>query len=229
MCHAALGYEYKEPEFRFRFTHVTKARLRLSTPVPTPRPGPGAKPLRADAARNRQKILDAARAAFAEDGRDAQIDDVARRAGVGVGTVYRHFPTKESLALAIVEQRFATIIEHLRNELIPDPDPWHALERSFELCVTTQLADRGYADAVASLADANALAGPMGPRAEQMQELMELSGVLVDRARAAGVVRDDLRATDMPPLYAGLASVVQAGVADWRRYVEILLDGLRPR
>jgi AcrR family transcriptional regulator len=203
----------------------------LSTPSSAHSPDSGIKPLRADAVRNRAKILDAARAAFAASGRDAQMDDIARRAGVGVGTVYRHFPTKESLAVAIVEQRFATIIAFIRDELLPDPDPWHALQRSFEFCAAMQLADRGYADAVASIAGGGATAGggTVHPHPDQMQEMLALSAVLLDRAHAAGVVRPDLTPTDLSPLYAGLASVVQAGVVDWRRYVEIMLDGLRPR
>ncbi|MDO8212943.1 TetR/AcrR family transcriptional regulator [Conexibacter sp. CPCC 206217] len=201
----------------------------MSTPTPIPPPGTGAKPLRADAARNRAKILDAARDAFAQDGRDAQMDDVARRAGVGVGTVYRHFPTKESLALAIVEQRFDRIIAEGNELLRTDPDPWRVIERSFELCATTQLTDRGYADAVAAIAAASTAHGPLGPPPQQLLQLIELSTTMVERARAAGVVRADLQPSDMPPLYAGLASVVQAGVPDWRRYMEIMLDGLRPR
>lgn len=189
-----------------------------------------ARPLRADAARNRLKVLDAARAAFAEHGRDAQMDDIARRAGVGIGTVYRHFPTKESLALALVEQQFETIIAYIRDELLTDPDPWRALERSFEFCATTQEADRGYADVVASIAGGVPAVGgaPPGLPQERVAEMMALTEQLLARAHAAGVVRADLRAEDMPAFYAGLAKVVQAGIADWRRYVELLLDALRP-
>lgn len=190
-----------------------------------------ARRLRADAARNRLRVLDAARAAFAEHGREAQMDDIARRAGVGVGTVYRHFPTKESLALALVEERFKAIIAFMRDELLPDPDPWRAIERSFEFCATTQEADRGYADVVASIAGGSPTVGGAPPALphEDVAELMALTEQLLARAHAAGVVRADLRAADMPPFYAGLAKVVQAGIADWRRYVDLLLDALRPR
>jgi AcrR family transcriptional regulator len=182
------------------------------------------KRLRADAARNRAKVLEAARAAFGEHGAEAQMDDIARRAGVGVGTVYRHFPTKEALAEALVEERFERKIAYVRG-VLGEPDPWRALERCLEHCAETQEHDRAWATALATMAGGV----PAGPRAHQIDELLGLQEQLLQRARAAGVVREDLVAADMPPLYCGLASVVLAGVADWRRYLELLLDGLRPR
>lgn len=183
--------------------------------------------LRADAARNRAKVLEAARAAFGEHGAEAQMEDVARRAGVGVGTVYRHFPTKQALGEALVEERFDRTIAYARS-LLDEPDPWRALERSFEFCATTQERDRAWAAALATFACGRP-AAPPAPLDHQYEQLLAITGQMIERARTAGVVRDDLVATDMPPLYAGLASVVQAGVADWRRYVRLLLDGLRPR
>jgi len=194
--------------------------------------------LRADAARNRAKVLEAARAAFAEHGAEAQMEDVARRAGVGVGTVYRHFPTKHALAAALVEEKFDRVIAHAR-ELLDEPDPWRAIERSFEFCATAQERDRAYAGVLASVAGSGAASDDArapgatppvaGPREHQLAELLAITERMLERARAAGAIRDDLAAADMPPLYCGLASVVQAGVADWRRYLELLLDGLRPR
>ena len=83
------------------------------------RPGCAAKPLRADARRNRERILKAARAVFADQGIDAQIDDVAKRAKVGVGTVYRHFPTKEALLDALVRERFEEIAQFAEEALAP--------------------------------------------------------------------------------------------------------------
>jgi AcrR family transcriptional regulator len=223
----------------------------LSSANPTPAPDPGAKPRRADAARNRLKILDAARATFAEQGPSAQIDEIARRAGVGVGTVYRHFPTKESLARAMVEQRFGVVVAFVRDELLHEPDPWRAIERSFEFCATQQEQDRGYAELVASIAGGVAIGiaqpaahtpaattpagvpmidkGMINPPPEQLEEMFALTTELVARAKAAGVVRDDLQPSDMPPFYAALAAIVRAGVTNWRRYVEIVLDGLRPQ
>ena len=83
------------------------------------------RPLRADARRNRERVIAAARAVFAEHGRDAQMDDVARRAGVGVGTVYRHFPTKEALLVALALDAFERVVAEARRAL-ENPDPWEA-------------------------------------------------------------------------------------------------------
>jgi len=179
--------------------------------------------LRADAVRNRAKVLEAARAAFAEHGAEAQIEDVARRAGVGVGTVYRHFPTKQALAEALIEERFDHTIAFVRALVDEEPDPWRAIERCFEYCAATQERDRAWAGVLALMAG-----GMVGPREHQMQELLTLEEQLIARARAAGVVRDDLTAADMPALFCGLGSVVLAGGRNWRRYLDLLLDGLRP-
>src|SRR3954452_14045855 len=118
-----------EVEFRFRFERYgidvpfVKPYSRRMTEI-------AAKPLRADARRNRERVLTAARAAFAEHGREAQMDDVAKRAGVGVGTVYRHFPTKEALVNALASDLFSGVMEAGRQGLAIE-DPWegfvHAL------------------------------------------------------------------------------------------------------
>ncbi|HKG04695.1 MAG TPA: helix-turn-helix domain-containing protein [Conexibacter sp.] len=182
--------------------------------------------LRADAARNRAKVIEAGRAAFAEHGSEAQMEDVARRAGVGVGTVYRHFPTKQALAEALIEERFDRTIAYVRALLDDEPDPWRAIERCFEYCAATQEQDRAWAAVLVLMAGG---IGGMGPRQHQMQELLALEDQLIARACKAGVVRDDLTAADMPALFCALASVVQAGDRNWRRYLDLLLDGLRPR
>ena len=184
------------------------------------------KPLRADAVRNRAKVLEAARAAFAEHGAEAQMEDVARRAGVGVGTVYRHFPTKQALGEALIEERFDRTIAFVRELIDTEPDPWNAIERCFEYCATTQERDRAWAAVLSLMAGGIAA---MGPREHQMRELLALEEQLIARAREAGVVRADLSAADMPALFCALASVVQAGGRNWRRYLDLLLDGLRPQ
>jgi AcrR family transcriptional regulator len=173
--------------------------------------------------RNRASVLDAARTAFAEHGADAQMDEIARRAGVGVGTVYRHFPTKRALADALVEERFERTIAYVQG-LLDEPDPWVAIVKSFEFCATTQEQNRAWAGVLAAIAGGS---DTMQPAEHQLVRLIALTDRMLARAHAAGAIRPDLTSADMPPLYCGLAAVVQAGVADWRRYLELLLDGLR--
>src|SRR5450755_4694198 len=86
------------------------------------------RPLRADARRNRERILESARAVFAEYGAEAQIDDVARRAGVGVGTVYRHFPTKEALLVELLREKFRLFADRGRAALTQDGEPFTLIE-----------------------------------------------------------------------------------------------------
>ena len=215
-----VGYN-AEPELRFRMPTIRRSDSVCQPSSPTI----VTSRLRADAVRNRAKVLEAARAAFAEHGAEAQMEDVARRAGVGVGTVYRHFPTKQALAEALVEERFDRTIAFVRELVDEEPDPWRAIERCFEYCA----AHAGAATAPGRPRSRRWPAGAMvGPREHQLSELLALEEQLLARARAAGVVREDLKADDMPALFCALASVVQAGVADWRRYLELLLDGSAP-
>ena len=154
------------------------------------------------------------------------MEDVARRAGVGVGTVYRHFPTKQALAEALVEERFDRTIAYVRALLDDEPDPWRAIERCFEYCAATQEQDRAWAAVLALMAGG---IGAMGPREHQMQELLALEDQLIARARDGRRRARGPRRGRHAPLFCALASVVQAGGRDWRRYLDLLLDGLRPR
>src|SRR5690349_22608185 len=110
---------------------------------------PGDRPLRADARRNREKVLTAARKVFSEHGRDAQMDDVARRAGVGVGTVYRHFPTKEALIEALVVDSFQKIALRAEAALQAD-DAWDALASTLWAGAEILAADRALSEVFAS-------------------------------------------------------------------------------
>jgi AcrR family transcriptional regulator len=178
------------------------------------------KPLRADARRNREKVLAAARAVFAEQGVDAQMDDVARKADVGVGTVYRHFPTKEALLSALHDEHFAVVAVYVRNLLTLD-DPWDAFTRAMWFGAEKSVGDRAFSEIL--------MAYP--PRTcPGKEDLFVTVGELMDRCKAAGRMRPDAMVDDIGLLMCGVgsASHMEHPVPDaWRRHLAILLDGLR--
>jgi len=182
--------------------------------------------LRADARRNRERILDSAREVFGEAGVDAQIDDVARRAGVGVGTVYRHFPTKEALAVELVRQKFRLFAENVRAGLQRDDEPFDVLEDV--LRANARLCAR---DAVMQ----HALSGVGESFWEQAQpefgELITLTAELVARAHAAGTMRPDVGAQDIPMLMSGVSSTMAHSLPgfDWRRHLDLVIEMLRAK
>src|SRR4051794_39871605 len=114
------------------------------------------RPLRADAARNRARVLDAARAAFAEGGLDVGVEEIARRAGVGKGTLYRRFPTKEALVRAIFDDILEEIAR-LVEEADAEPDPWTAFARYLHATARMQASNQGFYDVVAQRLGAAAL------------------------------------------------------------------------
>ncbi len=180
------------------------------------------RPLRADARRNRERILVAAREVCAQQGAHVQIDDVARIAGVGVGTVYRHFPTKDALIEALVAEKFRITIDNIRAALEIE-DPWEAFAAGLRSNAEVMAADAGLRDALIRL-------GPAARTSDaDRAELHGLAARLIERAQAAGVLRDDVTADDVGALVAGLCSSMGHPEVDWRRHLEILLDGLRPR
>jgi AcrR family transcriptional regulator len=181
------------------------------------------RPLRADARRNREKVLAAARAVFSEHGREAQMDDVARRAGVGVGTVYRHFPTKEALIEALMVDAFQTIADEARRALDIE-DPWEAFSTVLWSGAETMSADRALSEVFASIPGAMESAMPtIGGLTESMETIMR-------RAQAAGVLRPDAMIDDIPMLMCGIGSATKKEhrcEGAWRRHLSIVLDGLR--
>ncbi|MGO9976777.1 MAG: TetR/AcrR family transcriptional regulator [Solirubrobacteraceae bacterium] len=183
------------------------------------------RPLRADARRNRERILESARAVFAEYGADAQIDDVARKAGVGVGTVYRHFPTKEALLVELLREKFRLFSARARDALEQDGEPFAVIE---------DLLRRNAETAANDAAVQHALAGAgehiwMQAQAEQ-QELVALTEDLIASARRAGTIRQDVDANDIAMLMCGLCSTMGAKPGfDWRRHLELVIDVLRAR
>ncbi len=171
-----------------------------------------AKPMRADARRNRERVLEAARACFGRDGMTAQIDDVAACAGVGVGTVYRHFATKEALieALAALERE----------------DPWEGFS-GFIRCGAQLMAEN------------RALAQISADRPEVMQQAAVTADAefgffatveaVIDRAQRAGTLREDFELEDVPGIMCSLGAlqISPKGYANWQRVLELVLEGCR--
>ena len=184
---------------------------------------PGDRPLRADARRNREKVLVAARAVFSEHGRDAQMDDVARRAGVGVGTVYRHFPTKEALIEALMVAAFEAIAAQAEAALEID-DPWEAFASVLWQGAEIMAADRALSEVFASIPGAMEAAMPT------VEGLTETMTHVIRRAQEAGVLRDDMIVDDVPMVMCGIGSATKKQhrcEGAWRRHLTIVLDGLR--
>jgi AcrR family transcriptional regulator len=179
--------------------------------------------MRADARRNRERILAAAGVAFSTYGSDAQMDDVARAAGVGVGTVYRHFPTKEALLGDLVRRKFEIFAANAREALQAGGDPWEALagllRRNAEVMASDLAVQQALTASVASWKMA----------AEPREELFALGTQLVERAKASGQLRADFTVDDIPLVMCGVSSTMAAGDFDWRRHLEICLDGMRAR
>jgi AcrR family transcriptional regulator len=181
------------------------------------------KPLRADARRNREKVLKAARAVFAEQGRDAQMDDVARRAKVGVGTLYRHFPTKEALLDALSDEMFSAIAAHAERALERE-DAWEAFKDVLWFGGEKTSGDRSFTEVLAAVRDGT-------PReSEAKRVLRESVAELMRRAQEAGHMRPDVMIDDIPLLMCGIGSATgleHPHAEAWRRHLAIVLDGMR--
>jgi AcrR family transcriptional regulator len=178
--------------------------------------------LRADARRNRQRIMSAGRELFARDGPEAQMDEIAAHAGVGIGTVYRHFPTKEALLTEMVRIRFEEFaaIAALAEDTV---DPRDALETVMRRSAEAVEGDMGFRLAM------------MGSNQLEWEGIEEQKAVLaailtriIRRAVSAGVVRDDFTFEDFGMVMCGITSTMyfKPGSADWRRHLVITLDGV---
>jgi AcrR family transcriptional regulator len=183
------------------------------------------RPMRSDARRNRERVLAAAEAVFSELGLRAQVEEVARRAGVGVGTVCRHFPTKQALVEAVLEAMYESLV-HDAQVALEQPDPGVAF-RSFVVSLSDfQARHRGLAEQMAAEIDLPVSARPL------RTALRESISALVARAQDAGAIRSDIGPADVALLFSGVANATAlAGdlqPALRERYVAIILDGLRP-
>ncbi len=182
------------------------------------------RPLRADARRNRERVLIAAREVFAEQGREAQMDDVARRAEVGVGTVYRHFPTKEALIDALVAEAFGQLLVVAKEQAARTDDAWDALVTTLWAGAEILAGDRALSLIMTEMY------GPVNVDIDIQREMHETMTVLVARAQASGELRADAILDDVPMLMCGIGTATAKPhmVPDaWRRHLAIVIDGLR--
>lgn len=199
------------------------------TPTAGPPAGEAAeqtqRPLRRDAERNRKRILLAAAQVFSERGLDATLDDVARRAGVGVGTVYRRFPDKETLVAELFQDRIDELVS-VAEEACMAGDPWDGLVSYLEHVSAAMSGDLG-------LRQMMMFATYGKDRVTYAQERMRpVIARLVARAQRAGELRGDFSATDVPMIALMLSQATEyAAPAQpdlWRRYLALIIDGLRP-
>jgi AcrR family transcriptional regulator len=182
------------------------------------------RPLRADARRNRERVLAAAREVFAEYGLDAQMDDVARAAGVGVGTVYRHFPTKEAVVEAVARGGYDDLCA-IAHEALDEEDAWEAFSGFMWRGARLHRDDRAQCEIHSTRPDVvQRVAG-------DKRELLGMVAELIERGQKADVLRADLSSSDMPMLWCALGAAQQRSPDDagWERYLTLMLDGLRAK
>jgi AcrR family transcriptional regulator len=179
---------------------------------------------RSDARRNRERLVASARELFAESGVDVSVEEITQHAGVGMGTLYRHFPTKEALVDAVLEDTFAELVDAAGAAAAAD-DAWAGfagfLERVFSLHAT----NRGLKDVLAAR-------GQGSERAEAMRaRIRPLLRMVIERAQAQGALRPDFTPEDLPVVFWTGERVIHATATVapdyWRRYLTLLLDGLR--
>jgi AcrR family transcriptional regulator len=179
--------------------------------------------LRADAQRNRQQLTTAAAELFAERGVDVPLDEIARRAGVSIGTLYNHFPNRGALLDAVLPD-WVGELERLAQDALADSDPWRGFAGFMNGLFALQASNRPMNDTIART--------PSGP-VDVAAECGRTGGVLesvVNRARDAGVLRPDFSAADLGTMIAAMSKVIAMSDGDdtvWRRHLGFVLDGLR--
>jgi AcrR family transcriptional regulator len=184
------------------------------------------RPPRADAVRNRAKVLAAARETFAHEGLEAEVAAIAERAGVGVGTVYRHFPTKVALLTALTEDHFERLAEIVEEASAEGGGSWEVIERMVWATAERTASDTGMCEVLSSRPKESADL----PAAIRLRTLTD---GLVDDALAEGTIRPDATSDDIPMIMCGFGRIAAASRAgapmDWRRYLRLMLDGLSAR
>ncbi|MEU6064842.1 MULTISPECIES: TetR/AcrR family transcriptional regulator [Streptomyces] len=180
-------------------------------------------PLRADARRNRERILEAAVRAFSEKGADVPIDTIAKAAGVGSATLYRHFPTREALVEAAYRNELARVCDSAA-ELLADFPPDRAMRLWMDRFIDYLAAKQGMADALRA-----AIASGADPFAETLDKLGSAIGTLLHAGTEAGLLRSDIEPIDVGLSLSGVALIASAPAQRERagRLLDLLLDGLR--
>ncbi len=181
-------------------------------------------PARRDALRNRELLLEHARRAFAERGTDAALDGIAREAGLVVGTLYRHFPTRLDLLCAVLEPKLHRVVGEVEASLDP-ADPWEGFRTLLDVLCSAQEGDRAFGDFLARRF-------PGDERTETVHdEICALAQRVLERAQEAGVVRPDVTGADLfLALWASdriAEATRQVAPRMWRRHLHLVLDGFR--
>lgn len=179
-----------------------------------------ARPMRADAARNRGRVLDVARETFAAEGLSVPIEEIARRAGVGTGTVCRHFPTKQDLVQAVFADRLRLLVDE-GQALLASGDPGQALFRYLRLLVlewgaTNQGLKNAFAGSDIKIKKAGA-----------EDAFLAILGELLRAAQEAGTVRTDISAVEVKALIIGCQAMQTYNSESAERLLDVVLDGLR--
>jgi AcrR family transcriptional regulator len=182
--------------------------------------------LRSDARRNRRRLVEAAREVMREQGLDASLGEVARRAGVGSATLYRHFPTREALFEAVLVEHAGEYLKQVGERVLGIEDAWEALVVWFEDTCRLFASDQAFADLVAH-------GMPDSPALDEVRARgLGLIQTLVERARRQGAIRPEIELTDVlfvvNSLLATLPPAIAIAPAGWRRHLLIALEGLRP-
>lgn len=181
-----------------------------------------ARPMRADARRNYERVLAAAREAFAEGGESTALEEIARRAGVGIGTLYRHFPNRQALLEALYLNEVEQVCQSAAQ--LDGADPWEALTSWFERVMAYLATKRALVDELLNYLDAGA------PLFQECRASLFAAGApLLKRAQDAGVVRTDVEFGDVMHMLIGITKIPAADPGQTEHVLRIALDGLRFR
>jgi AcrR family transcriptional regulator len=180
------------------------------------------RPKRADARRNYEKVLTAAREAFAEGGESTALEEIARRAGVGIGTLYRHFPNRQALLEALYVDEVNEVCRSA--ERLDDADPWEALSEWFERFISYMATKQALAHELLNYMDRDAQLFKIC-----RVSLFEAGEPLLTRAQEAGAVRPDVSIGEVISMVMGIAKIPTGDPAQNQHMLRIALDGLRYR